>query len=51
MSTTFRAGTVGFIFQLHNLLPTLTALENIEVPMQGRVASGKERRNRAHATC
>ena len=43
----FRAGTVGFIFQLHNLLPTLTALENIEVPMQGRVASGKERRNRA----
>ena len=43
----FRAGTVGFIFQLHNLLPTLTALENIEVPMQGRVASGKERRDRA----
>jgi ABC-type lipoprotein export system ATPase subunit len=43
----FRAHTVGFIFQLHNLLPTLTALENIEVPMQGRVASGKERRDRA----
>ena len=43
----FRAGTVGFIFQLHNLLPTLTALENIEVPMQGRVAGGKERRDRA----
>ena len=43
----FRARTVGFIFQLHNLLPTLTALENIEVPMQGRVASGKERRDRA----
>jgi len=43
----FRARTVGFIFQLHNLLPTLTALENIEVPMQGRVASGKQRRDRA----
>ena len=43
----FRASTVGFIFQLHNLLPTLTALENIEVPMQGRVAGGKERRDRA----
>lgn len=43
----FRARTVGFIFQLHNLLPTLTALENVEVPMQGRVASGKERRERA----
>lgn len=43
----FRARTVGFIFQLHNLLPTLTALENVEAPMQGRVASAKERRDRA----
>jgi ABC-type lipoprotein export system ATPase subunit len=43
----FRAKTVGFVFQLHNLLPTLTALENVEVPMQGRVGSGKERRSRA----
>ena len=43
----FRARTVGFIFQLHNLLPTLTALENIEVPMQGRVASARQRRDRA----
>jgi ABC-type lipoprotein export system ATPase subunit len=31
----FRAKTVGFMFQLHNLLPTLTARENIEVPMMG----------------
>jgi putative ABC transport system ATP-binding protein len=29
----FRARTIGFIFQLHNLLPSLTALENIIVPM------------------
>lgn len=43
----FRARTVGFIFQLHNLLPTLTALENVEVPMQGRVASARKRRERA----
>jgi len=43
----FRARTVGFIFQLHNLLPTLTALENIETPMQGRVASARRRRDRA----
>jgi len=31
----FRAKTVGFVFQLHNLIPTLTARENIEVPMMG----------------
>jgi len=42
----FRARTVGFIFQLHNLLPTLTALENVEIPMTG-VLSGGERRKRA----
>ena len=32
---TFRAKTVGFVFQLHNLIPTLTARENLEVPMTG----------------
>lgn len=42
----FRAETVGFIFQLHNLLPTLTAQENVEVPMMGR-RSASERRNRS----
>jgi ABC-type lipoprotein export system ATPase subunit len=31
----FRAQTVGFVFQLHNLIPTLTARENIEIPMMG----------------
>ncbi len=41
---TFRARTVGFIFQLHNLIPTLTALENIEVPMMGQVGRGKRRK-------
>lgn len=29
----FRARVVGFVFQLHNLIPTLTALENVLVPM------------------
>jgi ABC-type lipoprotein export system ATPase subunit len=31
----FRAKTVGFVFQMHNLIPTLTARENIETPMYG----------------
>jgi ABC-type lipoprotein export system ATPase subunit len=43
----FRARTIGFIFQLHNLLPTLTALENVEVPMIGQVAGGRARTQRA----
>jgi ABC-type lipoprotein export system ATPase subunit len=42
----FRSKTVGFMFQLHNLLPTLTAIENVEVPMMGHVRS-KERHARA----
>jgi ABC-type lipoprotein export system ATPase subunit len=42
----FRATTVGFVFQLHNLLPTLTARENVEVPMQGR-SSASDRHSRA----
>jgi ABC-type lipoprotein export system ATPase subunit len=41
----FRAHTVGFVFQLHNLLPTLTALENVEIPMLGKLA-GEARRAR-----
>jgi ABC-type lipoprotein export system ATPase subunit len=43
----FRARTVGFVFQLHNLIPTLNALENVEVPMMGQVASRSRRRDRA----
>jgi ABC-type lipoprotein export system ATPase subunit len=43
----FRSRTVGFIFQLHNLIPTLTAVENVEVPMQGQGLSERKRRARA----
>jgi ABC-type lipoprotein export system ATPase subunit len=42
----FRAKTVGFMFQLHNLLPTLTARENVEIPMTGFL-DVRSRRNRA----
>ncbi len=44
---TFRARTVGFIFQLHNLIPTLTARENVEVPMRGQPVRARARRKRA----
>lgn len=40
----FRAKTVGFVFQLHNLLPTLTALENVEVPMMGYLGPAARRK-------
>ena len=42
----FRALSIGFIFQLHNLLPTMTAKENVEIPMIGH-ASAAERRTRS----
>lgn len=42
----FRARTVGFMFQLHNLLPTLNARENVEVPMMGYMGA-RARRQRA----
>ena len=36
----YRAETVGFVFQFHNLMTTLTALENVQVPMLGRRSRG-----------
>ncbi|MEI6776505.1 MAG: ABC transporter ATP-binding protein [Chloroflexales bacterium] len=43
----FRGRTIGFVFQSHNLLPTLTARENVEVPMYELGLSGRARRARA----
>jgi putative ABC transport system ATP-binding protein len=43
----YRTEDVGLVFQLDNLLPSLTAAENVEVPMFGQVRSRRERRRRA----
>jgi putative ABC transport system ATP-binding protein len=43
----YRAKHVGMVFQLHNLLPTLTAVENVQVPMFELGRSPRERRRRA----
>ena len=45
----YRARTVGFVFQAHNLIPTLTALENVQVPMLGKRRRGRARAPRARA--
>jgi len=43
----YRARHVGMIFQLHNLLPTLNALENVQVPMFELGIRASSRRERA----
>jgi putative ABC transport system ATP-binding protein len=45
----FRAATVGFVFQFHNLIPTLSAAENVQVSMMGRGIGRGEREGRARA--
>lgn len=42
----FRSDKIGFIFQLHNLIPNLSVVENIEIPMFTRNLSTNERKNR-----
>ena len=43
----FRARKIGFIFQLHNLIPVLTARENVQMPMFELKLSSKERNEKA----
>ena len=42
-----RAETLGFVFQLHHLIPNLSLRDNVSLPMYARGASRKERRPRA----
>jgi putative ABC transport system ATP-binding protein len=43
----YRARHVGMVFQLHNLMPNLTALENVQIPMFELDGKARQRRDRA----
>ncbi|MEW6351173.1 MAG: ABC transporter ATP-binding protein [Thermodesulfobacteriota bacterium] len=45
----WRADHIGYIFQLYNLVPVLTAYENVELPLLLRDLSGKERHEKVEA--
>jgi putative ABC transport system ATP-binding protein len=47
--TTFRARNMGFVFQTYNLLPVLSAVENVELPLIVSGVNPKEARQRALA--
>jgi len=42
----FRRENLGFIFQSYNLIPSMTAFENVELPLLFAGVSGNERRDR-----
>ena len=43
----FRRDEIGFVFQLHNLLPNLSVQENVEIPLVGTDLSESEKEKRA----
>ncbi len=43
----FRSNEIGFVFQLHNLIPNLSVFENVQIPMLETPVSGKEMEERA----
>ena len=45
--TRFRGVSIGFVFQLFNLLPALSAIENVSVPLLINGVSRKDAENRA----
>jgi len=47
---TIRNRKIGFVFQFFNLLPKLTVLQNVELPMIYSGVGGRERRDRAMAS-
>ena len=44
----WRAVNIGYIFQTHNLVPVLTAYENVELPLLLLSMSRRERQRRIH---
>jgi len=43
----WRSQNIGFIFQFYNLIPVLTAIENVELPLLLTSLSSRQRRERA----
>jgi putative ABC transport system ATP-binding protein len=43
----FRSKEIGFVFQLHNLIPNLTVLENVQTPLIGTEIEDKQMEERA----